>query len=1455
MQHKKHLILFLLVLLFCLLIHNYVYGDILNSDWIGTINKSYELAWQQDTEKRYNSYGTEFFLEYTYLSKDNKNIPTYCIEYYLKGPKNNTQYGKTKLKDLAIPDSVLHGLMSIIKNGYPNVQLPFGTKDVSEAYYATSAAVHIWTMYYGIDEVAGKDLGWFQYKDGFILNESCLQKYIDEYSTKSTASGWHVIRANDNNASKRTWIAAMNLLRKALKPDISEPYINIENICEPYVSEKYVISKFKVTSNICQNIKIKLDKEITGTNIEYEENNNSIIATVYLPAELLKEGDILKVSAYGEVIGADDVNNYYYLYHQSGSYQTMVYMDPDGRRNINSKALSITIPNLTAKIYYDLNYSGVNYIKGGSFANFNIVSYDGDKAISIIGTDKYYTYKKDGSESDAKALRISFENNSNINTYILFNTLLPGTVSDGYKSHEKMYLTFSCWIKADNNFSLKLAFENSNTVYEKQISKADDWQLITVHLLKTDSDSNSLCIYSNTEVTLDMYKPQLEEGNIFTTYRVEEAPISDPTYTEHKIGVQCGHIYADNEPNRVNYIFLGWNTKKDGSGCYIDSSYIADSGDIVLYAIWTNKPTYCIYLHYGTNGGEYIQAGNSALMGTDGVYEIEIPNHTIFDLSKISAYKNMYEFVGWTYDFGLKEINDNEILNRVQINGADIHLYANYKRDYQIYYHYYDEALQSGEIIKTVKRTVYNNYKLYAVTTLPAYKDSEVTIPNVEGYYLKGWSASENSKSDAEYAPGEIVSYTEHEHYYAVYEKEIVVNFYDNESDMGKLSVHGDDSGLHCCYELLVTRNYKGDINFATFSLPENICENDEYEFYGWSDKAGFDGSILYYARNNGIEIKTDQSMNFYALYVKNNTVSFFDYDFSKKSGHMEKVIYAYMYMNFEGSILIPEIIIPSCCICGEEWSLIGWNESNDPDDNKKLLPGDSIKVYEEMYLYAVYSGTVSINFHSLSVENGKLKNVINTSVINCSMNSNGFKNIERTLIPETESFIHNDNTWECIGYTDTNPDSVSVTHKINEFYIFEKNTDLYAIYNSEIKVDFYDYNEPENKQEYSESDYNISLTCNTNINPVRVILPQCIGSGNHDGCGWNDSSEFSDEIKYFPGEALDIIEDSTYYSIYIDNYILTCNDMANNTKRISQYSSKVYGYYNGFRIGEDITIPMQGTGNDFLPSESWNSGNEFNAEYISGEKLIIYEDITLNAIYKKNINVIFDANGGAFTGGLKELITPGVLYYNVSGKYKAPFFVSESVPIRTYYNFLDRWNTSPDASGIDYFHGEAVTTTESMRLYALWEKASAPKLDVIDRYYFVGDNIKYEDIIRKIITVSPDNNSSIEEVRIINIDDIDTSEMDNGQIEACIDTSKPSKYKITVEFVHNAIVLIDEFDLYIVESDYSPNKLRYISKCYLDTIKNDSKWKTPALYEKLKNLLNLSPDDAKWSYTVEKKD
>lgn len=95
------------------------------------------------------------------------------------------------------------------------------------------------------------------------------------------------------------------------------------------------------------------------------------------------------------------------------------------------------------------------------------------------------------------------------------------------------------------------------------------------------------------------------------------------------------------------------------------------------------------------------------------------------------------------------------------------------------------------------------------------------------------------------------------------------------------------------------------------------------------------------------------------------------------------------------------------------------------------------------------------------------------------------------------------------------------------------------------------------------------------------------------------------------------------------------------------------------------------------------------------------YEDTMLYAVWKDDIVLTFNANGG-----IGSNFTKNAAYDTASSSYK--FTVPESTFTKTGYVFIV-WGTSASSTYVSYKAGESASASESKTLYAIWAKESVP--------------------------------------------------------------------------------------------------------------------------------------------------
>ena len=125
-------------------------------------------------------------------------------------------------------------------------------------------------------------------------------------------------------------------------------------------------------------------------------------------------------------------------------------------------------------------------------------------------------------------------------------------------------------------------------------------------------------------------------------------------------------------PTRTNYIFMGWNTKKDGSGkTYNAGETYSTNADLTLYAHWQGK---AVTVTLDGNGGRYVkQNGDYAQTNT---ITVTYGNAYGNALTASTWYKTDYDFVGWyTSPTGGSKVSAYTAVS----NANDHTLYAHWK--------------------------------------------------------------------------------------------------------------------------------------------------------------------------------------------------------------------------------------------------------------------------------------------------------------------------------------------------------------------------------------------------------------------------------------------------------------------------------------------------------------------------------------------------------------------------------------------------------------------------------------------------------------------------------------------------------------------------------------------------------------------------------------------------------
>lgn len=110
-------------------------------------------------------------------------------------------------------------------------------------------------------------------------------------------------------------------------------------------------------------------------------------------------------------------------------------------------------------------------------------------------------------------------------------------------------------------------------------------------------------------------------------------------------GSQAEFIISATAPTRIDYIFMGWSTSKDGPVQYQPGGKLSTAASITLYAVWKDSRYKTFTITYDTNGGAGGPRTQSVETNT---------GSGIIVINRIKPYRLGYYFTGWSLSKGGK---------------------------------------------------------------------------------------------------------------------------------------------------------------------------------------------------------------------------------------------------------------------------------------------------------------------------------------------------------------------------------------------------------------------------------------------------------------------------------------------------------------------------------------------------------------------------------------------------------------------------------------------------------------------------------------------------------------------------------------------------------------------------------------------------------------------------------
>ena len=280
---------------------------------------------------------------------------------------------------------------------------------------------------------------------------------------------------------------------------------------------------------------------------------------------------------------------------------------------------------------------------------------------------------------------------------------------------------------------------------------------------------------------------------------------------------------------------------------------------------------------------------------------------------------------------------------------------------------------------------------------------------------------------------------------------------------------------------------------------------------------------------------------------------------------------------------------------------------------------------------------------------------------------------------------------YEFLGWsTSSYATSATYTDAQTDVY-FTANTTLYAVwqYKGPVVITF-------DGNGGKDSDGNTTATQTITANTYTELKANTFAKENYGFAGWAKTSDATYGY-YNDKESVKFSETAvTLYAVWKPNPVITFNGNGGTTSGGETTATQSIPYGVSTALNEN---PFTKAGSTFLGWNKYASGTY--AQYSDKGSISIYEDTTLYAIWKDDIVLTFNANGG-----IGSDFTKNVAYDTASSSYK--FIVPENTFTRAGYVFMG-WGTSASSTYVSYKAGESASAQENKTLYAIWAKESVP--------------------------------------------------------------------------------------------------------------------------------------------------
>lgn len=522
------------------------------------------------------------------------------------------------------------------------------------------------------------------------------------------------------------------------------------------------------------------------------------------------------------------------------------------------------------------------------------------------------------------------------------------------------------------------------------------------------------------------------------------------------------------------------------------------------------------------------------------------------------------------------------------------------------------------------------------------------TKPSRSGYEFIGWGTG-NSNTVATYSSGGLYDKDRSVILYAIWKKTITITF----------NAYGGDNAPET-----KTATVYNSVASYDFTIPEQIPTRDKYEFLGWGIYEGTTTESY----SPGETYSFDKSITLYAIWRTNLNLTYDANGGTEISYGSYGVIY-----NMETS---RTYTITSKIPYRNGYSFLGWSDSSSAVE-ASYFAGDEITISKDTILYAVWEAlpyeTYLVQFYA----NGGINPPESQTKIKGT-------DLVITSIKPTRS-----------GYTfvgwGTSSSSKNPLYTPGGIYTEDSEITLYAIWKKTIVLT-YDANGGQN----GPPSENIDLFNSDTFYSYTISLSNPSREG-YKFLGWS-ASKNATSASYIGGDIMSLSSSTTLYAVW-------------ESKSLSTYN--VAFDANGGSGAPGTQIKTEGIGLTISTIEPSRDDYEFMGWGISSSSTAVKfdpgatygedKDITLYAIWRREIKLTFDPNGGMI-GNAYSSTSIKYLYNDESDK---TFTISSyDTPNRDGYTFIG-WNIDQNATTASYLIGSSITISKNTTLYAVWKDTS----------------------------------------------------------------------------------------------------------------------------------------------------